>query len=131
MREHIRTMLDDRRARSTDPAEQERIAALMEYTDYLSGLRQQMRNAETEEERDDLRAEFFTAIQDVRQIMEQQRQSAFTGLASRYGITDTRQQERFLRDMRQILDDPLMGGGFGGRGFGRSGGGPGRGFGPR
>lgn len=126
MREHIHAMLDARRAQSTDPAEQERLTALMEYTDYLSTLREQMHGAESDEERDTLRAEFFDAIQDVRQIMEAQRRGALAGLATRYGITDTRQQERFLRDMQRVLEDPMLGGGFG-----RSGGGPGRGFGPR
>jgi len=110
-----------------DAETKERITALAEYQDAMFETGMQMRNAETDEEREALQAVMRENMQAMREINREQQNYMIKNLARDFGITgeDT---GKFNTDMRGILSDPLfnmgsMGpggfrGGFGGGGFG-------------
>jgi hypothetical protein len=127
-REMFQNYLDERLANAQTAGEQERIAGIMEYSQYLAGLRETMQNAETDAEREQAREAFFDGMHEVRQIMDEHRNSSLAELASRFGIADPQRQQAFLRQMENLMRDPLMGGGFMGPGRGMVGGPPDSGF---
>ena len=114
-RERVRGYLDQRIANAQTAAEQERLTAFMEYADYLGGLRENMRNAQTDEEREQAHQAFFEGLRGMRQLMEEQRDASIASVAARYGITDLNQQQAFISQMEDVMRDPLSGGGLHGR----------------
>lgn len=127
-REMIQGYLGERLDNARSLAEQERIVAIMEYSQYLSDLRQSMYEAQSEEERELAREALYAGMRDVRQIMEEHRDANLAELAARFGIEDPDRQRAFSRQIEQLMRDPLLGGGFMGGGRG-AGGPPGRGWG--
>lgn len=133
-RQGVNTFLSDRMTQSQDPAEQQRLAALAEYTDYMFDLRGQMRDAESPEAREALEQEYETAMSEVRRVVDEQQRSMIMNMAESYGITTPQRQEAFVQSVRNLMEDPLLRStrfmtGFRG-GWGRPGDGPGRGMGP-
>lgn len=132
-RQGVNSFLTDRMTQSQDPAEQQRLAALAEYTDYMMDLRGQMRDAETPEAREALEQEYESAISEVHRVVDEQQRSMIAHMAESYGITTPQQQEAFIQSVRNLMEDPLLRStrfmtGFRG-GWGRPGDGPGRGMG--
>lgn len=107
-RQGVNAFLSDRISQSPDPAEQQRLAALAEYSDYLIDLRSQMRDAETPEARDALEQEYETALSEVRQVVDEQQRSMIVNMAQSYGITTTEQQDAFVESVNNLMDDPLL-----------------------
>ncbi len=141
MRENARRMqeFEDRiAAQITDPAGIERYNALMELRDYQEQLRDEFRDAQTDEERDAVRGKMEDARRSGRQMVNEQQDTLLRGIASANGISDPQKQAAFVSAMRETLESPffelegmLVGGGgpgrggfpFGGGGGGRRGGG--------
>jgi hypothetical protein len=72
MRARMEQMFDDQIARTTDPAAQQRIAAIEEYMNYNRELATQMRRAETDEEREAIRAALEANMQTTQDLMRAQ-----------------------------------------------------------
>jgi len=115
-------------ANAKDAATQERVAAIQEYNDYLSGLREAMRDAETDEERDQLRQDMMENGRVLQDLVEAQRDSMIRDMAAQSGITDSAKQDAFVNAYHQLQASPFFreygGGGMigrGGPGFGRGG----------
>ena len=134
-RERINALLADRLQQATDAYEQERLIALQEHFDYISELRQQMREAGTEEEREQLGELLRWSGEQVAGIMREQQNHLLRGVAQEYGITDPGQQAAFVNRMQQVRQDPFFSGGMmpggGFRGWGGMGGFSGAGRGSR
>ena len=107
-RQGINTFLTERMSQSQDPAEQDRLASLAEYSDYLFDLRSQIRNADTQEAREALEQEYETAVSEARRVAQEQQRSMIARVAESYGITSSQQQEAFVQSVRGLMDDPLM-----------------------
>jgi len=107
---------------------QDRVKAIWEYSDYMRELRDAMRQAETDEERQALRQSMEETGQIVRDLTRDQQDFMVRELAAQHGITSKGDQDAFVSAVRDLQSNPLFQG-YGGRG-GR-GRGPGSGgFGP-
>ena len=131
--------------KSATPEMQERLVTLEQKTQEMLDLRNQMRAAETEEEREALGQAFGETMAAAREIMQEQQGDMLGAIASQFGITKEADQAAFEQAVRGAMDSPMFsdnpgallwnagrqaegGEGFGGRGFGGGGfrGGPGR-----
>ncbi len=126
IRERSMGFLQDRIDSTTDPVVQDRLAAIGDYLDYMMDLGAQMREAETEEERDALRESMGQTRDEFQTLVRQQQEFMARELAEEYGITSTGEQDEFiasLNGMRQspFFSSPMMQGGFGGPRGGRGG----------
>jgi hypothetical protein len=122
--ERVDTFFEEQYARARTAEEQERIALMQEYSQYAMDLRQSMRDAETDAERETLAEQFrdtWTALRDLR---DEQQASMLREVASDFGITGADQQA-FADAMLQLQESPFFNpgaamrggpGGFGGRG---------------
>lgn len=139
MRDRVSTVLQDEYASAPDADTQERIQILQDYTDQMAQLREEMRNAESDEERDALRQTMRESYMGMQEVVRTQQDSMLRTLASNSGITDPGKQDSLITGLRDLQASPffqadrMMGGG--GRGPWRPGmegrGGPGPGGGPR
>ncbi len=131
----IYQMLDEQLMKTNDPVAQERIYALGEYTDYFFNMGERMRQAQSDEERQEMRQEFGQAMREVNSLMEDQRQYMLQQVAGQYA-DDPAQQQALTQAMRETLNNPffqsrgglpmggpMMGGGPGRGGRGGGGGG--------
>jgi hypothetical protein len=116
-------------AQITDPAGIERYNALMGLRDYQNELRDQLRNAKSDEEREAIRARMDEARRSGQQMVNDQQDAMLRAMAGANGITDPAAQSEFVSSMRQTLENPffsmegmLAGGGPPGRGFPSGGG---------
>ncbi|MCL4216642.1 MAG: hypothetical protein KJ052_06515 [Candidatus Hydrogenedentes bacterium] len=131
-RERFETMMNDLYNRTTDPVGQQRIASIVEFTDYMSELRQQMRDAESDEVREQLEKQMDEARRTVGQLFTEQRDAMMSDVASKYGISDPQKQQAFIKELDSLRESSPFYGFGGGRGGDRGrggwgGGGPGGG----
>ena len=124
---------EDRFAMINDPAAIESLEALSEWRDYQQEMRRQLREMESEEDRNAVFAEMAEARWNAQQLVNDQQNSLLWALAGQNGITRDRERDQFVDQLRETLRNPffqmeraLVGGGPPG---GRRGFGP-RGFGP-
>jgi len=120
MRDNIRGYLAGQIEATTDPETQERLQAFSEYTDYLFDLRQQLHEAESDEERETLWDQMRQAGMEARDLAREQQDYALRQLAQSQGIEDLAKQEAFVAQLRETLRSPffrmesMMGRGAGG-----------------
>lgn len=121
-RERISNFMNEQIQNAPDKASQERLAAINEYTQYTMDLFRQMREAQTDEERDLIRQELQAIGETTRQLVREQQDSVIKQNLQRSGITDARSQEAAVAAMREAMESPFfrmpMGGGWGGPGGG-------------
>ncbi|MCX5772701.1 MAG: hypothetical protein NTZ09_20855 [Candidatus Hydrogenedentes bacterium] len=121
MRDRVSTVLQDEYASAPDADTQERIQILQDYTDQMAQLREEMRNAESDEERDALRQTMRESYMGMQEVVRTQQDSMLRSLATNSGITDPGKQDAFITGLRDMQASPffqtdrMMGGG-GGRG---------------
>lgn len=147
MQENLTNFFTGELEKSGTPAMQERLLALEEKTYEMFELRSQMRQAETDEEREQLGIAFGEAMEASRQLMLEQQQDMLGAIATQFGIGKESDQAAFEQAIRAAVSSPFFSdnpaallwnsgrteggegpGRFGGGGFG---GGPGGGFGRR
>jgi hypothetical protein len=116
-------MWDDAYAEAGDDEDKAAVAVLEDQMDYLGSLREEMRDAETDEDRDAVRDEMRQAWEDTRSFMEEQQERTLKDLAKEHGITKSEDQEAFVSALKQTQDESVFfqGGGRGGFGGGRGG----------
>ena len=122
MRERTTAFFEESLANSTDPVEQERLLAMEEYMGVMMDLRGQMRDAETEEEEDALRAAMEENGVAMRELVDEQQQYMLGKVAEDFGIKKPGQQRKLAEAMQQTMESPFF---WGGRMFGGGWGGPG------
>jgi cell division protein FtsB/Fe-S cluster assembly iron-binding protein IscA len=129
MRERANEMARNEMAKWNDPVAQQRISTINEQTQYMMDLRMQMREAQTDEEREALRTAMDQTRDTIRALTEEQQDYALRQLASQFGITAPGAQDQFIAGLRETQQSPyfrswgMMGGPGGFGGFGRPGGG--------
>lgn len=122
--------------KTTDPAAQNRIAAINEYTNYSMELMRAMRDAESDEERDQIRQDLSITWDETRNLVRDQQDFLISEAMKQNGVSDPQTQQALTASVRETLEDPFFrmggggggppGGGFGGWGGGGPGGGRGR-----
>lgn len=129
-----RGMWDEQFAMIDDPVALESLEALSEWRDYQRELGRQLREMESEEDRNAVIAEMREARWNAQQLVNEQQSSVLRTFAEKMGITGDANQDQFVDQLRETLQNPffrmeraLVGGGpqgwrgFGSRGFGRPG----------
>jgi hypothetical protein len=130
--DNVYRLLDEELAKTNDPAAQQRIYAMGEYTDYFFNIGERMRQAESDEERQAIREEMGQSMREMGRLVNDHQQHMLNQVAGQY-VQDPAQQQALVDAFRETMNspiyqigNPMMGGG--GRG-GAPGGGPGGGFG--
>ncbi len=121
--ERMREFEERLAAQLTDPAAIERFNALMEWREYQQELAGEYRRAQTDAERESIRAKMDEVRQTSRQMVRDQQDKMLRDLAAANGISDPAKQAAFVSGMKQALDNPF----FTMEGMFTGGGGPGRG----
>lgn len=118
-RERAANFFQEQYNAAPDAESQNRIAQMQQYADYLGELRDSMRNASTDEEREAIRQAMREAGTNLFNLSQQQREHMVRRLAEEYGIKDSTQQEAFVSSLQALESNPLyrpnpmMGGGMG------------------
>lgn len=136
MRGRMDDFFQDEFDATADPEVQERVVQLQDYTTSLMELRQAMRDAQTDEEREALRETMGETFAGLRELTMAQQDYMTRNLAQEYGIKDPARQDAFIESMREMNSTPYfrperLFGGRGGPGGMRGPGGPGGPGGPR
>jgi len=136
MRDRVDDFFQGEFEAAADPAAQERLAQMEEHTNYLMDAREAMRQAESDEEREELRQAFGESAMALRDLVDEQQDYMLRTLAEEHGIKKAEDQDAFVASMQEMQSSIFfrperviwgMGGGPG-----RGSGGPGfGGFGPR
>lgn len=122
--------------RTGDVEVQQRLGQMQAETDYLIELRNAMREAQTEEEQQQLRQSFGETMRVLHDLNTAQQEYLVREVAKEYGIKDPTRQDAFIASMRDMQSSPyfhperVMGMGEDHRGGPPFGGGPSRGGGP-
>lgn len=144
-RDRMRSFIDEQIQNAPDKATQDRLATISANGENMMDLFQQMRDAQTDEERDVIREELRATGDATRQLVQEQQDYLMRDSLRQSGITDPKAQDAAMQSLRQTMEGPFFrgplawagggggpgGGGFdGGSFFGGRGRGPGSGRGP-
>lgn len=104
----MREMFDRQFAGVEDPAALESLAALNEWREYQQSLRQELRGAETEEERNAIFAEMEEARSNSQQLVNEQQEALLRAFAEEHGISGDSELADFNDQLRKVLEDPFF-----------------------
>lgn len=134
MRDRMRQFMDEQIQNAPDKATQDRLNTISANGEAMMDLFQQMRDAQTDEERDAIRDEMRTLGESTRTLVTEQQDFLMRQSLSASGVTDPKAQDAAMQSLRQTMEGPFFrgpmawgGGGPGGPGGGFWGGGRGRG----
>lgn len=118
--------------KSGSPETQERLIALENQIHDMMNLRMQMRNAETDEERQALEQAFGETMTAARDTMKEQQREMVNSLATQFGINGKENRQAFQQALEAAVDSPFFSDNpaaimFGGGGRSNGGRGPGGG----
>ena len=132
-RDRMDGFFDEAIQQAPDATVQNRLSSIKEYTDYSMDLMREMREAETDEERDALRDELSATWDATRTLVREQQDYLLKETLKTNGISNAQQQQALVDAMRQTMEDPFfrMPGGGGGPGGAPGGWGGGPGWGGR
>lgn len=115
--------------KTADPAAQQRIAQISEYSQYSMDLRRQMRDAQTDEERQSITEQLEQAATATRTLVREQQDFLLRQSLASNGVTDAAAQDAMINSYRSTMESPFFrmpmgggpwggpwGGGWGGRG---------------
>jgi uncharacterized membrane protein YccC len=117
MRDRVKSALQQEYETASDADAQERIEILDDYVEQIAQLREEMRNAETDEERAVLRQAMRESFENMNEIVRTQQDSMLRSLAANSGVTDPGKQDAFIAGLRDLQTSPffqadrMMGGG--------------------
>jgi hypothetical protein len=106
--ERVNTFLGERMMQSPDAVEQDRIAALREYFDYMTDLRQQMHEAKTDEEHAQIEELMQKSGEEMTGLQREEQDYLLRQVAEEYGITDPQKQAEFVNRMQEFRHDPFF-----------------------
>lgn len=135
MRDRMRQYMDEQIQNAPDKATQERLSTIAANGEAMMDMFQQMRDAQSDEERDAIRDEMRTLGESTRALVTEQQDFLMRQSLSASGVTDPKAQDAAMQSLRQTMEGPMFrgpmamggGGGPGGPGGGFWGSGRGRG----
>ncbi len=138
MRDRMQQFMDEQIQNAPDKATQDRLASINTNGQAMMDMFQQMRDAQTDEERDVIREEMRTLGESTRALVTEQQDYLMRQSLSASGVTDPKAQDAAMQSLRQTMEGPFFrgpmawsGGGPGGPGGGGGFWGGDRGRGPR
>jgi len=108
MRDQADSFLQQEYANATDAETQQRIELLQQYAAEMMELRTQMREAQTDEERDAIRQSMWESHMNARDVLQVQQASMLRTFASNNGITEPDKQEAFVAGLRDLQATPIF-----------------------
>ncbi|GMW00957.1 MAG: hypothetical protein AMXMBFR84_20940 [Candidatus Hydrogenedentota bacterium] len=126
MQEGVSNYFQEALAATTDPVAQQHILNIQQQVNANMEMMQNMRNLETDEEREAAREQGRAAWEQTRNLVREYQDHMLGSSLASSGITDPGQQQQILSNLRSTMESEyynLSAGGFGRGGFG--GGGPG------
>jgi hypothetical protein len=93
---------------SADAASQQRLASIGQYLDSMFEQGQQMRDAQSDEEREQIRQNMRQNGEELQGLVRQQQDSMLRGLAEQYGITDANKQNAIIDSINQLRQNPFF-----------------------
>ncbi|MDZ4861653.1 MAG: hypothetical protein SGI88_21990 [Candidatus Hydrogenedentes bacterium] len=130
MRQRMDEFMANEIQNAPDKATQDRLAAMNDYSQGMMDLFQQMRDAETDEERDAIRAQLQENGTAARELVREHQDQLMRQSLTQSGVTDASAQDAAMQSLRQTMEGPFFRGpmaGMGGWGGDRGGGDRGRG----
>ena len=124
VRERVDGFFEAEYGGATDATVQNRLVQMEEHTNYLMDLREAMREAESDEERQQLQQGFGETAAALRDLVVEQQDYVLRTLAEEHGIKGAEQQDAFVASIREVQSSIYfqpermiwgMGGGFGSR----------------
>ncbi len=94
--------------KSNTPAVQERLIALETTVHDMMDIRRQMRDVETDEERDALRASFGDTMDTARGIMKDQQRDMINAIAGQFNISSDADKAAFQRAVQTAVESPFF-----------------------
>lgn len=107
-RGRMQNFFDEAMQKTTDPAAQNRIAAINEYTNYTMDLFRSMRDASTDEERDQIRQDLAITFDETRSLVRDQQDYLISQTLKENGVTNPQQQQALVSAVRETMDDPFF-----------------------
>lgn len=124
-RDRMRTFMDEQIQGAPDKATQDRLATMQAYSENMMELFQQMRDAQTDEERDAIRAQLEETGTAARELVREHQDYLLRESLRQNGVSDPKAQEAIMQSLRQTMEGPFFrgpmagwGGGGGPRGSG-------------
>ncbi|MFP4190509.1 MAG: hypothetical protein ACLFU6_00420 [Candidatus Hydrogenedentota bacterium] len=111
MRDDMRERLQEAIQTAEDPQSRDRMTAVAEYSEYIMELREQMRDAGDDEQREALVEEMREAGREVRNLVEEQQEHNLMNVAEQYGITDEAEARALIESLDEARSDGILGGG--------------------
>jgi len=108
MQDNMTSFFTGELEKSSTPAMQDRLLALEEKTYEMFELRSQMRQAETDEEREQLGQAFGDSMTAARQLMVEQQEDMINAIASQFGIAKESDQAAFEQAVRSAITSPFF-----------------------
>jgi len=102
IRERVDGFFDAEYGAAADATVQDRLVQMEESTNYLMDLREAMREAESDEERQQFRQDFGETAATLRDLVTEQQDYMLRTVAEEHGIKGAEQQEAFVASMREI-----------------------------
>ncbi len=116
IQERIGNFLQSEADQSDDPAQRERYLNLSELMTANAELRRQMREASTDEQREELQAAMGQNWDSIRSLSSEIQKAKIQSVADRYNIPEA-QRTQFMDDVNRASASPLFGPGPAGPGF--------------
>jgi hypothetical protein len=107
-RQELLNYLNELSQASTDPVEQERLAALADYYDANFDLRREMQQAETDAQREELREALRQNVGEMNAIMRAQQSHMLHQVARQFGVSGPARQRRFTNTLRETYQSPFF-----------------------
>lgn len=122
MRQRMEEFMANEIQNAPDKITQDRLASMNEYSRSMMDMFQQMRDAETDEDRDAIRAQLQETGSAARELVREHQDYLMRQSLVQSGVTDAQAQEAAMQSLRQTMEGPFFRGpmagmgGWGGRG---------------
>lgn len=93
---------------SPDAASQQRLASIGQYLDTMFEQGQQLRDAQSDEERRQIRQNMRQNGEELQGLVQQQQEAMLRGLVEQYGVTDPNKQTAIIDSFNQLRQSPFF-----------------------
>ena len=124
MRDRMRSFMDEQIQNAPDKASQDRLSTISANGEQMMELFQQMRDAQTDDERNAIRDQIRATGEATRPLVQEQQDSMMRQTLAQNGVSDPKAQDAAIQSLRQTMESPFFRGPFAFGGGGGPGGGP-------
>lgn len=108
LRQDVLSYLNDLAAKSGNPQEQERLAALADFYDAVFDLRQELQQADTDPQREQIQEALRQDVSQMNQLLREQQEHMLRQAARRFGVKAPAKQRQFISALRRTYQTPFF-----------------------